>query len=377
MNVRLSIDVQLVDGSPSAEPFEGSADFLQLAFSVGAQPWRVDKRTDQDWAAAPLAGADVMVLADVASISPQRIAALERLVNDGMGLMIFAGEQVDPALYNERLYRNGHGLLPVSLDKPTDGTASGLVVEQLGQSPLSNLSKLVPAALARIKPHRFMAVDVPAKSENVRVLARWNDVAGHPAVIEKRFGKGRVVFWTISANKEWSDWPIDPTYVLAVRSTATAIARGDRQQDNLSAGQPIQFVLDEGQAATDATVTLPGRDTPDLATIDKAGQGPSIIHSGATAHAGSYTLNFKDQTGLPRQHLFCVSPDQSESDLTPLGESELLGMLDRLHPNIIHFQPGQSVLAAGGRELWRTFAWTVFGLLMVETVMAVWVGRER
>jgi hypothetical protein len=80
---------------------------------------------------------------------------------------------------------------------------------------------------------------------------------------------------------------------------------------------------------------------------------------------------------LARQHLFCVSPDSSESDLTPLPESELLGMLDHLHPDIVHYRPGQSVLAAGGRELWRSIAWTVFGLLMVETVMAVWVGRER
>jgi hypothetical protein len=143
------------------------------------------------------------------------------------------------------------------------------------------------------------------------------------------------------------------------------------------AGQPSQFALDEGQAASQPTVTLPGHDTPDIATVEKSPQGESVIRAMSTAHAGAYTLNWKDATGMPRQHLFCVSPDPSESDLTPITESELLGILDKLHPSIIHYHQGQSVLGLSGQELWRFFAWTVFALLLAETGMAVWVGRER
>src|SRR5205807_3343510 len=135
--------------------------------------------------------------------------------------------------------------------------------------PLAALGKIAPAALARIKARRFMAAEVPQRAEGVRVLARWNDPEGHPAVIEKRFGKGRVIFWTVSANKQWSDWPIDPTYVLAVRSAAMSIARSEAHADNVTAGTPLQYVLEEGQAATEAKVSTSTRDGVETAAIEK------------------------------------------------------------------------------------------------------------
>ena len=378
VNVRQSLDLSLVDGEPSAQAFESATDFLALAFSIGTEPWHVDKRTDSEWAGARLQSSDVLTLANVASLSPERIAAIERLVKDGMGVMIFAGEQVDPVLYNQRLYRDGLGLLPARLDKPIDEPATGLVVEQLEQSPLSALAKIAPAALARIKARRFMAATVPpGKSENVRVLARWNDAEGHPAVIEKRMGKGRVIFWTISANKQWSDWPIDPTYVLAVRSAAMSIARSDSHQDNVSAGQPIQFVLEEGQVAVDGKVSTVGRENSEAATVEKSEKSPAILRAVQTANAGTYLMNWKDSTGRPLQHLFCVNGDKSESDLTPITDAEVGGLLGNLRPTIVHYSSGQNALAQQGKEIWRMFAIGLLGLLAVETVLAVWVGREQ
>ena len=35
-----------------------------------------------------------------------------------------------------------------------------------------------------------------------------------PALCEKVVGRGRVLFWTITADKSWSDWPTEPSYVL-------------------------------------------------------------------------------------------------------------------------------------------------------------------
>ena len=378
LNVRQSIDLSLVDGEPSAQAFESATDFLALAFSIGNEPWHIDKRSDSDWASARLQSADVLAIANVATFSQERIAALEQLVKDGMGVMIFAGEQVDPVLYNQRLYRDGLGLLPARLDKPVDEPVTGLIVEQLEQSPLSALGKIAPAALARIKARRFMVASVPAgKGDNTRILARWNDPEGHPAVIEKRFGKGRVIFWTISANKQWSDWPIDPTYVLAVRSAAMSIARSETHQDNLSAGQPIQYVLEEGQGANEAKVSTSSRETAEAATIEKPEKSNAVIRATQTPHAGSYLLNWKDTTGKPLQHLFCVNGDKSESDLTPIGDADLGGLLGNLRPMIVHYSSGQSALAQQGREIWRTFAIALLGLLSVETVLAVWVGREQ
>ena len=91
LTIRPTIEMSLVDGEPSAQAFESATDFLALSFSVGSEPWHLDRRSDTDWAAARLAPTDVLTLANVASLAPERVAALERLVQDGMGLMIFAG----------------------------------------------------------------------------------------------------------------------------------------------------------------------------------------------------------------------------------------------------------------------------------------------
>src|SRR5207253_11229462 len=136
---------------------------------------RVDGHGDTDWAAAPLQSSDIITLANVASLSPERIEALERLVRAGTGLMIFCGELVDPVLYNQRLYRDGQGLLPAKLDKPIDGPVTGMIVEPLAQSPLAALAKIAPEALARVQARRLMVATIqPGQSQRVRILARWN-----------------------------------------------------------------------------------------------------------------------------------------------------------------------------------------------------------
>ena len=66
-----------------------------------------------------------------------------------------------------------------------------------------------------------------AEQTELRVLARWNNAGTAPAVLEKKFGAGTVLLWTVSADRQWSDWPTDPSYVLAMRETAAGIARTD------------------------------------------------------------------------------------------------------------------------------------------------------
>ena len=111
------LDLVLVDGEPSSDPLMGEVDFLGVALLAGqedADAWRVDVRNDVDWGAAPIGQPDLLVLANVASLSATRVKELEQLVRRGMGLMIFLGDQVDTDNYNRLLFRNGDGLLPAA-----------------------------------------------------------------------------------------------------------------------------------------------------------------------------------------------------------------------------------------------------------------------
>ena len=55
-----------------------------------------------------------------------------------------------------------------------------------------------------------------SERSDTRVLARWNAPGLPPAAIEKRVGKGRVVLWTVTADRSWSDWPTEGSYFIRV-----------------------------------------------------------------------------------------------------------------------------------------------------------------
>jgi hypothetical protein len=381
VNVRPSLQVTLVDGEPGARPFEGETDFLALSFTVGSVPWRVTRQIDAEWLAGRDDEADVLVLANVASLTPERVGALEQLVREqGTGLMIFAGEQVDPQLYNDRLFKDGTGLLPARLEKASDEPVTGLVVESLDDSPLAALGKIAPAALGRIVAKRFMVAEPPpaSKADSVRVLARWNDPEGRPAVVEKKLGRGRVLLWTITADRQWSDWPIDPTYVLAVRSAAMAVARPDGREGQATAGEPIRHRLPAGEQAAEPRVLAPGAAEAEVASVETSdgAAGVSIVHP-RTARAGVYALKWKDATGAERAHTVAVNPHKAESDLTPITDAELADLMGNLEVPIIHYTGGETNLAGQGREIWKTLAIALLCLAAVETALATWVGRER
>ena len=377
IHVRSKLDIALIDGDPSAQPFENATDFLQLAFSIGSEPWHASHSTDAEWHAMRPIGTDVLVLADVQNIPDAHIAALEKLVASGMGLMIFTGDSIDPNAYNGRLFHDGKGLLPAKLDMVVENPVTGLVVEKLDNSPLEAMAKIAPEALARLQFKKYMGVTVPGgKLQDVRVLARWNDSEARPAVIEKRFGRGRVILWTMTANKAWSEWPKDPTFVLAMRTAAINVARPDPQQDNSIAGEPVRYTLDEGEHAVEAKVAAPGKDANDPATLEAGGEAPTLKYA-ATSKAGVYTFKWNTAAGGEALHMVCVSPDKAESDLEPLTDSQLSDLTGNLKPELIHFNEVSTTGGPRGREIWRTLAMVVLSLFVVETVMAVWVGRER
>ena len=198
-------------------------------------------------------------------------------------------------------------------------------------------------------------------------------------MIEKRFGRGRVLLFTVTANKGWSDWPVQPSFVLATRSAATSIARGVSQQENISAGQPIQFVLPPGETATDAKIRNPNNEGAPLQLIAKTDSSPAVLSSGNSARAGSYTLTWKDSAGRDQTRLICVSADKSESNLDPITERDLAGLLDPLDVTIVHYE-GIGSLSDKGHEIWRTLAVMLLaarrGSCLRRRFSAVWVGRQ-
>ncbi|MGD9723346.1 MAG: BatA domain-containing protein [Pirellulales bacterium] len=394
VHVQQAIEIQLVDGEPSAEALGSETDFLALALSLSgeiAEPFRVEIISDAQWASTPTARPDLLVFANVPRVSEEQAELLERMVAEGMGLMIFVGDATDPDNYNLHLFKNGAGLLGASLEGISDIEFSGLLVESAEGSPLEAVGQLSPAALQRIKVRKTYELKLPGGDvEGVRVLARWNNAGAAPAVVQKTFGRGQTLLWTISADRAWSDWPTEASYVLAMREVTRAIAKSAASLRDVTAGQALKIELPASHDISLPAIAVPGQKEPQplVAVAAKpAGEGGAAATQKAqsptlqyddTRLAGLYTMTWRDSVSGEMNEMFAVNPDPRESALARLDRAEFKALWGALEPEVVSVgSANDASLSIQGQELWRTLATCMFGLLMVEACFARWCGRPR
>lgn len=391
--VKDSLLIRLVDGEPSSEPFGGEIDYLAAPLSIGigdAEAWRVEGVQEEDFLSPRLVPADVLVLANVAAPTPEQAERLKGLVREGMGLMIFSGARIDAGLYNDLLDREGGRLLPARLKSLVDRESRGLIVEPARPSPLEKLLDLKASALERIPVRQIMAVEEgPAAGDkegqgDVRVLARWNDPGRSPAVVERIVGAGRVLLWTTTADRAGNDWPVEPSFVLAIREAVRGTARPTSLANNVTAGEPMRRVIRTSQQVANARLAPPGDAEPRALAAVPAGEPtgdaePAVaIAIPDTRTAGLYRISWEEGPLGVQQDLYAANPDPRESALERIEPAELKGLLGPLDVEIIESRGDPSGLfSPTGREIWHELAWVLLGLLVVESIFAAWVGRSR
>jgi hypothetical protein len=384
--------IRLVDGEPSSVPFGSEVDYLAAPLSIGigaAEAWRVDVVPDQDFLSPRLDRPDLLVLANVAALGPDVAERLGQLVRDGMGLMIFTGARIDVGLYNDLLFRSVR-LLPMALKTLVDEPIRGVIVEPLRPSPIEALLELKPSALERVPVRQIMTVEEQRESqsqsdrEHVHVLARWNDPARAPALVERIVGDGRVLLWTTTADRAGNDWPVEPSFVLAVREAVRGTARPTKFDTTLRAGEPMRRIVHSSQQVANARLTPPGGGEPRALAIvplrePKGDREPGYaIDVPDTRQAGLYRIAWDEGPLGTQQDLYAANPDPRESALERIGPTELAKRLEPMRVEVAAARDDPSgMFAATGREIWYELALGLFALLMVESLFATWVGRSR
>lgn len=202
------------------------------------------------------ANPDVVVLADVATLSAAEEEALLDWANQGGMLLRFAG----PRLAASDVSRSSESpLLPVRLragGRTVGGAMSWGEPKQLApfaeDSPFFGLSSSDDITVSA----QVMAQPDPTLSE--RVIAQLTD--GTPLVTRKRIGAGQVVLFHITANAEWSTLPLSGVFVQMLERLAVSsnLALPDLSELQGTTWQPVQ-VLNGFGALIDAG-TLPGVD---------------------------------------------------------------------------------------------------------------------
>jgi len=220
------------------------------------------------------ANPDVIVLADVATLSELETEALLEWTDKGGLLLRFAGPTVAASDISRA---DEDDLMPVRL-------RSG------GRSVGGAMSWGEPKALADFTPDSpFFGLDVP---EDVRitaqvmaqpdpqlaerVIAQLTD--GTPLVTRKSIGQGQVVLFHVTANAEWSSLPLSVLFVemlerLSVLSGVVSPDSADLEGTVWTATHTLAADGTLGDAGA-----LPGISGPDLLTTELGPQAPPGVY---------------------------------------------------------------------------------------------------
>jgi hypothetical protein len=254
IDVVSEMKVLIVEGERGIGALQGSGSFLELALSP---PRDVDptarsaRKTDSYVAPEPPIGKlellnkilpnyRAVFLTNVGEINVTEAEQLKKFVEQGGTLILFAGPAVTADNYNQML--GTRGLLPGRLIKTVasndksfhfDFDYKGNVHPYLREFKNQEKSGLTTAQV-----WTYWQIELPANSTAERVL----DYVGSkdPAITAHSLGKGRVVFFSTTANAEWNGLPPKPAFVALMHEIlAGSVGIADRWM-NLTIGQTLE-----------------------------------------------------------------------------------------------------------------------------------------
>ena len=322
----------VVDGAPSPVRYRDEAYFVESALASPASPVRPTVVDTEALPREDLSRYDVVFLLNVRSVGGKRDDLL-RFVERGGGLFVALGDQVEPEEWTKELA----ALLPMPLHvvKTADERgAGGARAARLAEVAWSHPALAVFTGEARegllgMRTFRYVLAKPAQRAARgqgaVHVLASFDD--GAPALVEGRRGRGRVLLFTSSADRDWTDWPIRTSFLPAMQRFAGWLAGGldDRKEPPVTVGGSRAIRLDEGERLV-ALVGPDGRERG-RGELERAGleEKEPGVHAFAPPEPGLWQVKVAaaGKERLEARLAFAVAPDPRETDTRRLEPSEL------------------------------------------------------
>jgi hypothetical protein len=340
-------DVRLVRENGS----DGGSGFLEDALSSGRNlPFRVDSGAGLGNVSA--ATTPVVVLGDLPR--PPAVRGLLSFLEEGGGLVVALGNRVRADEYNRLLA----DLLPGRLRERRFSQTGGEPFVSLGELAVEHpvFSAFQGTGENSLSTVQFYGYWVVSPTEDSRVVARFS--TGDPALLERRVGQGRVLLFTSSLDRVWSDFPVRTAYVPFWQGLILYASEWRARP----AAKLVHHAL-----AVDSTAGERRWDVLDprgRRLVPLGDDGPGFIQLETPGH---YELRRDRSTDW-----VAANVDTAESDLTSIDEEEFLAAMKTLR------SPRSTVAAAGSPaeeeraslSLWWAFLLAAAAVLLAESFLA-------
>jgi len=260
------VRVLVVDGEPGAGVLESETYFLNQALNprLYARSRIVPRDvTVAGFAAAPLSEYQVLVLANVDKLDPKDVARVKEFVTNGGGLLFTLGGRVNEDTYNamwgDLLPRELRGVKTSYAGAQAGGEVRTMHIEMPALDadlhPILAIFRDPAQAdlgLAGFSKYFLMQQEIVPRS---RVLLRLTD--GAPLMVEAAYGRGKVIVFASTADHDWNDLCVHPTYLPLVQQTIQYLGDALMGEDTgrMAAGSLIE--IPAGSDVTGASALAP------------------------------------------------------------------------------------------------------------------------
>jgi len=355
------LPVLVVDGAPSAVPFDAAADFVELALrppeSDISQRSRFTTSTipTAELAAAELDDFVAVVLTDVPVLDPEAITRLRAYATGGGMVVVFPGAHTDVAAWNRAGFP----------DLPLGGTLESVTGKKMrlgAVAPNSPLTATLPAeGLDRVLVERLFRLDVAERPAETLIHTE----RGQPFLVRLQAGKGKVYVFAVSAQADFSNLPFTQLLLLILHRAI--------QAHLVDAAEPLAR-----PAFSELRLSLPPGThrmiLPDGKPLPLARPTDGVLAFDQTGRTGIYRLASGQAPPEEAQPLAAFNVPPSESELEQVDAATVSALLPDVSVSVSQANSGADSLAGGrsSRSAASTFplAALAIAFLLGEVLLA-------
>lgn len=385
------VPLLLVDDSAESDPLKSDKGYLLAALGQdrygenpksGSSAFRVTTVTPAELGSTSLADFRAIIFANLPSVDDETVARLTEFARSGGGLWIALGDKADLREFNEKFYRAGSGLSPLSIEP-----AVGDLIRREDFVTIHPPERDHPATLLladtdrldidKVKIFRRYEFAPAPGSHQVPVLLQAGN--GEVLAIEGFLGHGRIIVQAMPVGIRWSNFPLTQSYVPMVHEWLWYLIQPTGISHNLTAGETLQVPLPTNEHIREVDLISP---TASIVTLPIQRRGEqSIARSRDTYAPGRYQaivhVEGKDDMVIPYQ----VARQPEESNLDQWSPELATAWSSkpgfRLDPQVVLALPTNSAKARPGQPIWQRLLAIVVLAILVEVWLAGRIAKRK
>ena len=203
-------------------------------------------------------------------------------------------------------------------------------------------------------------------------------------MVDRGWGKGRVIVFSIPGDGDWTMWPSSPTFAPVMLDLMDYLIGSAGEMSSVDIGSNISYPVDLSVYDNRVSLRDPNNEKTESVAkpLDESDESRESelyrVEFDSVNLRGFYELGLNRHSGETEKVLFASNLDPRESQLKRLPKSQLEG--DFFGPKVTLTSAedlNKQTVSGGNTEIWPQILILLFAILVTEQFLAWWFGRRR